>query len=53
MAGKFCVALVEVRRERREEAEECRELAEEAVSVNFFFFFLEVIGSFITCKIVV
>ena len=46
------MALVEVRREGREEAEECRELAEEAVSVNFFFF-LEVIGSFITCKIVV
>ena len=33
------MALVEVRREGREEAEECRELAEEAVSVNFFFFF--------------
>ena len=37
------MAVVEVRREGREEAEEWRELAEEAVSVKCFFFFLEVI----------
>ena len=38
LAGKFCVAVVEVRREGREEAEEWRELVEEAVSVKCFFF---------------
>ena len=39
LAGKFCVAVVEVRREGREEVEEWRELVEEAVSVKCFFFF--------------
>ena len=39
LAGKFCVAVVEVRREGREEAEEWHELAEEAVSMKCFFFF--------------
>ena len=38
-APAICVAVVEVRREGREEAEEWRELAEEAVNMNFFFFF--------------
>ena len=33
------MTVVEVRREGRGEVEEWRELAEEAVSVNFFFFF--------------
>ena len=37
--GKFCVAVVEVRREGRVEAEEWHELAEEVVSVKGFFFF--------------
>ena len=36
--SKFCVTVVEVRREERGGAEEWRELAEEAASVKCFFF---------------
>ena len=36
--SKFCVTVVEVRREERGGAEEWRELAEEAASMKCFFF---------------